>query len=189
MPGDYILKDGDIISVDCGFYRNSYHGDSAYTFAVGNVTPEALQLIKITKESLYLGIAQACDNNRVGDIGFAIEQFTFKQHGYGVVRELVGHGVGKNLHEDPQVPNYGRRGDGKKLKEGMVIAIEPMINMGTKNVYTDKDGWTVLTEDGKPSAHFEHTTAVRKGKGEALSSFAPIEAAEKANSELNSSYY
>jgi methionyl aminopeptidase len=189
MPGDYMLKDGDLISVDCGFFRNGYHGDSAYTFAIGNVKPEVLQLIKITKESLYLGVAQACDNNRVGDIGFAIEQFTHRQHGYGVVRELVGHGVGKNLHEDPQVPNYGRRGDGKKLKEGMVIAIEPMINMGTRDVYTDKDGWTVLTEDNMASAHFEHTTAVRKGKGEPLSSFAPIEAAEKANNELNSSYY
>jgi methionyl aminopeptidase len=189
LPGQYELKDGDIISVDCGFYRNSYHGDSAYTFAIGNVREEILQLLKVTKESLYRGVAQAHENNRVGDIGFAVEQYTFKEHGYGVVRELVGHGVGKKLHEDPQVPNYGRRGDGKKLKEGMVLAIEPMINMGTRDVHTAKDGWTVLTTDGKPSAHFEHTTAVRKTKGEPLSSFAPIEAAEKTNPELNSSYY
>ncbi|MCD6011843.1 MAG: map [Flavipsychrobacter sp.] len=189
FPSEYELKDGDIVSVDCGVYMNSYHGDSAYTFAIGNVKDEVLQLLKITKESLYLGVEQARDHNRVGDISFAIENFTNKLHGYGVVRELVGHGVGKKLHEDPQVPNFGRRGDGKKLKEGMVLAIEPMINMGTRDVYTMDDGWTVRTRDGKPSAHFEHTTAVRRNKGEHLSSFAPIEAAEQANSELNSSYY
>ena len=189
FPSAYELKDGDIISVDCGFYKNGYHGDSAYTFAVGNVKPEVLQLLKITKESLYLGVAQARENNRVGDIGYAVEHFTSREHNYGVVRELVGHGVGKKLHEDPQVPNYGRRGDGKKLREGMVLAIEPMINLGKKEVYTKSDGWTVVTIDGKPSAHFEHTTAVRKSKGEPLSSFAPIEAAETANPELNSSYY
>ena len=135
FPSDYELKDGDIISVDCGFYRNGYHGDSAYTFAIGNVAPEVLQLLRVTKESLYRGMAQARDNNRVGDISFAVENYTAVQHGYGVVRELVGHGVGKDLHEDPQVPNYGRRGDGKKLKEGMVIAIEPMINLGTREYY------------------------------------------------------
>lgn len=189
LPGEYELKDGDIVSVDCGFYRNGYHGDSAYTFAIGNVKPEVLQLLKITKESLYLGVEQAHENNRVGDIGYAVEYYTFKQHGYGVVRELVGHGVGKKLHEDPQVPNYGRRGDGKKLKEGMVLAIEPMINLGTRDVHTAKDGWTVVTDDHKPSCHFEHTTAVRKAKGEPLSSFEPIEKAEKANAELNCSYY
>ena len=189
FPSDYILKDGDVISVDCGVYMNGYHGDSAYTFAVGNVKPEVLQLLKITKESVYRGVAQACENNRVGDISFAVENFTNKEHGYGVVRELVGHGVGKQLHEDPQVPNFGRRGDGKKLREGMVLAIEPMINLGTREVHTLADGWTVVTNDGKPSAHFEHTTAVRKSKGEPLSSFAPIEAAEKANTELNSSFY
>lgn len=186
FPGSYILKDGDVISVDCGVYMNGYHGDSAYTFAIGNVQTEVLELLRITKESLYRGIAQARDNNRVGDIGFAIEQFTAKEHGYGVVRELVGHGVGKKLHEDPQVPNYGRRGEGKRLKEGMVLAIEPMINLGTREIYTKEDGWTVVTADSKPSAHFEHTIAVRKGRGEPLSSFAGIEAAEQANSELNS---
>jgi len=189
FPSDYLLKDGDIISVDCGVYMNGYHGDSAYTFAVGDVKPEVLQLLKITKESVFRGVAQACENNRVGDISFAVEDFCSRQNGYGVVRELVGHGVGKQLHEDPQVPNFGKRGDGKKLREGMVLAIEPMINMGTKNVHTLTDGWTVVTDDKKPSAHFEHTTAVRKNKGEPLSSFAPIEAAEQANSELNTSYY
>ena len=189
FPSDYELKDGDIISVDCGVYMNSYHGDSAYTFAIGNVKPEVLQLLKVTKESVYRGVKQAIEHNRVGDISFAIENFTAKENGYGVVRELVGHGVGKQLHEDPQVPNYGRRGDGKKLREGMVLAIEPMINLGKREVYTKKDGWTVVTNDGKPSAHFEHTTAVRRNGGEHLSSFAPIEAAEQANTELQSSQY
>lgn len=189
FPSEYELKDGDIVSVDCGVYMNGYHGDSAYTFAIGNVKEEVLKLLKVTKESVYLGVEQARDSNRVGDISFAVENYTNKVHGYGVVRELVGHGVGRQLHEDPQVPNFGRRGDGKRLKEGMVLAIEPMINLGTREVYTLDDGWTVKTKDGKPSAHFEHTTAVRKNKGEPLSSFAPIEAAERANTELNSSQY
>ena len=185
FPSAYVLKDGDIISVDCGFYRNGYHGDHAYTFGIGNVAPEILEMMRITKESLYRGITQARSSNRVGDISFAIEDYTFRQHGYGVVRELVGHGVGKDLHEDPQVPNFGRRGDGKKLVERQVIAIEPMINMGTKDVYTMDDGWTIVTGDGKPSCHYEHTVAVRRNGGEALSSFVPIEAAEQANPELN----
>ncbi len=189
FPSDYELKDGDIVSVDCGFYKNGYHGDSAYTFAIGNVKPEVLQLLKITKESLYRGVAQAREFNRVGDVSYAVENFTAREHGYGVVRELVGHGVGRELHEDPQIPNFGRRGDGKKLKQGMVIAIEPMINLGTRDVNTLQDGWTVVTMDGKPSAHFEHTIAVRKNAGEHLSSFEPIEAAEQANRELNCSYY
>ncbi|HXS35513.1 MAG TPA: type I methionyl aminopeptidase [Flavipsychrobacter sp.] len=189
IPGEYELKDGDIVSVDCGVFMNGFHGDHAYTFAIGNVKPEILKLLRVTKESLFRGIAQAKDGNRVGDISFAIEQFTAKENGYGVVRELVGHGVGKKLHEDPQVPNYGRRGDGKRLQEGTVLAIEPMINLGTREVYTMEDGWTVVTADGKPSAHFEHTTVVRKGRGEALSNFAPIEQAEQANKELNSSSY
>lgn len=189
IPGKYELKDGDIISVDCGFYRNGYHGDSAYTFAIGDVKPEVLQLLKVTKECLYLGVEQAKDNNRIGDISFAIEHYTSRVHPYGVVRELVGHGVGRQLHEDPQVPNYGKRGDGKRLREGMVLAIEPMINLGKKDVFTWDDGWTVATKDGLVSAHFEHTTAVGKRGGEPLSSFTPIEAAEKLNPELNSSYY
>ena len=189
FPGKYELKDGDIISVDCGFYKNGYHGDSAYTFAIGNVKPEVLQLLKVTKESVFRGVAQAKEHNRIGDIAFAVENYTSREHRYGVVKELVGHGVGKELHEDPQVPNYGKRGDGKKLKEGMVLAIEPMINLGTREVYTLDDGWTVVTRDKKPSAHFEHTTAVRRNSGEPLSSFAPIEAAELVNAELNSSYF
>jgi methionyl aminopeptidase len=189
FPSDYILKDGDIVSIDCGFYINGYHGDSAYTYAIGDVKPEVLKLLKVTKESLYRGIAKAADNNRVGDISYAVENYCFAENGYGVVRELVGHGVGRDLHEDPQVPNFGRRGDGKKIKDGMVLAIEPMINLGTREVHTLPDGWTFVTADGKPSAHFEHTTAVRKGKGEPLSSFDLIEAAERANKELNSSYF
>ena len=160
FPSDYVLKDGDIISVDCGVYMNGYHGDSAYTFAIGNVAPETLKLLQVTKQSLYKGIAEAKENNRVGDISFAIENYTHKEHGYGVVRELVGHGVGKNLHEDPQVPNYGRRGDGKRLKEGIVIAIEPMINMGRKEVVTLEDGWTVVTIDGE--TQIEITREIRR---------------------------
>ncbi len=188
FPSEYELKDGDIISVDCGFYRNGYHGDHAYTFAIGNVAPEVLQMMRITKESLAKGILQARANNRVGDISWAIESLTYKEHRYGVVRELVGHGVGKDLHEDPQVPNFGRKGDGKKLKEKSVIAIEPMINLGVKEVYTLDDGWTIVTADGKPSCHYEHTTVVRRNGGEALSSFTPIEAAERVNPELNTGH-
>lgn len=188
FPSDYILKDGDVISVDCGVYMNGYHGDHAFTFAVGDVNPEVLKLLKVTKESLMKGVAAAKVGNRVGDISFAVEDYTAREHGYGVVRELVGHGVGKKLHEDPQVPNYGRRGDGKRLKEGMVLAIEPMINLGRRNIYTAEDGWTIVTADGKPSAHFEHTTVVRPNSGEALSNFAPIEEAIKANPELNKDY-
>jgi methionyl aminopeptidase len=189
FPGAYELKDGDIISVDCGVYMNGYHGDSAYTFAIGDVQPDVLQLLRVTRDSVFKGAEQAHDNNRVGDISYAVEQYCSKVHPYGVVRDLVGHGIGKKLHEDPQVPNYGRRGEGKRLKEGMVLAIEPMINLGTREVYTLDDGWTVVTKDGKPSAHFEHTVAVRKNRGETLSSFVDIEAAERANPELNSSHY
>ncbi len=188
FPSAYQLKDGDIISVDCGVYMNGFHGDHAYTFAIGDVKPEVLKLMRVTKEALAKAVAQAKENNRVGDISFAVEQHTGREYGYGVVRELVGHGVGRKLHEDPQVPNYGRRGDGKRLKEGMVLAIEPMINLGSRDVYTMEDGWTVKTVDGKPSVHYEHTTAVRKNRGEALSDFAPIEAAERQNPELNTGH-
>ncbi len=184
FPGDYELRDGDIISVDCGFYRNGFHGDHAYTFGIGNVATEVLDMMRITKESLVKGIEQAKSNNRIGDIAHAIEYHTNKLHGYGVVRELVGHGVGKDLHEDPQVPNFGRRGDGKRIKEHSVLAIEPMINLGTREVYTLDDGWTIVTADGKPSCHYEHTTLVRRNSGENLSSFGPIEAAERLNHEL-----
>ena len=188
FPSDYQLRDGDIISVDCGFYRNGFHGDHAYTFAIGNVAQEIMDMMRITKESLARGILQARSNNRVGDISWAIEDHTFRKHGYGVVRELVGHGVGKELHEDPQVPNFGMRGQGKKLKEKCILAIEPMINLGTKDVYTLDDGWTVVTGDGKPSCHYEHTTVVRRNGGEALSNFGPIEAAERLNAELNTGH-
>lgn len=184
FPSDYELQDGDIISVDCGFYKDGYHGDHAYTFGIGNVDEATLDLMRVTKESLMLGIEEAKHGNRVGDISHAIEEHTAKKHGYGVVRELVGHGVGKNLHEDPQVPNYGRRGFGKRLKAGMVLAIEPMINLGTHNIFTGDDGWTILTADKKNSVHYEHTTLVAKGRGENLSDFTPIEEAEKANPEL-----
>jgi methionyl aminopeptidase len=189
FPSEYELKDGDIISVDCGFYKNGFHGDHAYTFAIGEVAPELLDLIRITKESLYLGIKQAVTGNRTGDIAWAIEEFTNRKHGYGVVRELVGHGVGRDMHEDPQVPNYGKRGSGKRLQENMVLAIEPMINLGTRHIYTMDDGWTIVTEDGKPSVHFEHNVCVRKGQPDILSDYTPIEIAEKANPNLNSSYY
>ncbi len=186
LPGKYEIKEGDVVSVDCGFNRKGYHGDHAYTFAVGDVPDEVLKLLRVTKDSLERGIAQAKEGNRVGDISYAIESYTAGKYGYGVVRELVGHGVGKNMHEDPQVPNYGRRGDGKRLKEGYVLAIEPMINLGGREVLTEEDGWTIRTVDNKASAHFEHTTLVRKGSGEALSSFVPIQEAERANANLNS---
>ena len=182
------LKDGDIVSVDCGAYKNGFHGDSAYTFAIGEISEEVKQLLRVTKQSLYKGIEKAVHGNRVGDISFAVQNYTEREHGYGVVRELVGHGLGRHLHEDPQVPNYGKRGTGAKLREGMVIAIEPMINMGTRNIYHDKDGWTIRTEDGKPAAHYEHTLCIRKNKAEILSSFTDIEAAEKLNVHLCSTY-
>ncbi len=188
FPTKDVLKDGDIVSVDVGAFKNGFHGDSAYTFAVGEISAEVKQLLRVTKESLYKGIEKAIHGNRVGDIAYAVQQYTEKEHGYGVVRELVGHGLGRKLHEEPQVPNYGKRGTGAKLKEGMVIAIEPMINMGTKNVYHDKDGWTIKTEDGKPAAHYEHTICIQRGKADILSSFTEIEAAEKANSNLCSDY-
>jgi methionyl aminopeptidase len=188
FPSGYELKDGDVISVDCGFYRNGFHGDHAYTFAIGNVAQEVLDMMRITKQALANGILQAKANNRVGDISWAIEELTSRKNNYGVVRELVGHGVGKNLHEDPQVPNFGQRGQGKRLRERCVLAIEPMINLGTKDVYTLDDGWTVVTADGKPSCHYEHTTVVKRNGGEALSSFGPIEAAERLNSELNTGH-
>ena len=174
IPDDNPLNNGDIISMDCGVVMNGYYGDSAYTYEVGEVSKEVKDLLIRTKESLYLGIDQAISGNRIGDIGFAIQRYV-EQFGYGVVRELVGHGVGRNLHESPEVPNHGRRGKGVMLKEGLVIAIEPMINMGTKRILQHNDGWTITTFDNKPSAHFEHTIVVRKGKAEILSSFEEIE--------------
>lgn len=176
FPTQYRLKGGDVVSIDCGVYLNGYHADSAYTHAVGEVKPEVKALLDDTKAALYLGIEQAVAGNRIGDIGAAIQQFTEKR-GYGVVRELVGHGLGRNLHEKPDVPNYGKRGSGVQLQPGLVLAIEPMINLGTKNVVQEADGWTIRTKDNKPSAHFEHTVVVRKEKAEILTSFEYIEQA------------
>ena len=174
IPNDTPLEEGDIISIDCGALKNGFYGDHAYTFAVGNVDPKIEKLLLLTKASLYEGIKSFKEGNRVGDLGYKIQNFC-EGNGYGVVRELVGHGVGKNLHESPEVPNHGRRGKGVILKEGLVIAIEPMINMGTKRILQHNDGWTITTIDNKPSAHFEHTIVVRKGKAEILSSFDEIE--------------
>jgi methionyl aminopeptidase len=184
FPGKNELKNGDIISVDIGVIMNGWHGDHAYTFAIGEVSAEIMKLIRVTKESLYKGIEKAVAGNRVGDIAFAIQEHTERKNGYGVVRELVGHGLGKSLHEDPQIPNYGKRGSGGKLKEGLVIAIEPMINLGSREVYTEDDGWTVRTKDGKVSVHFEHDVCVRKNKADILSDYSIIEKAEKINSAL-----
>jgi methionyl aminopeptidase len=189
FPNDAPLKEGDIVSVDMGVILNGWHGDHAYTFILGEVSPEVLQLVRVTKESLYKGIEKATVNNRVGDISYAIQEHTEHRYGYGVVRELVGHGLGKSLHEDPQVPNYGKRGTGPKMKENLVLAIEPMINLGSREVFTDEDGWTVRTRDGKPSVHFEHDVCVKRNKALILSDYSIIEAAEKANTHLNSSYY
>lgn len=176
IPTQKALKEGDIVSVDCGVKKNGYYGDHAYTFAVGQISPELEQLLRVTKECLYKGIEQMHSGNRVGDISYAIQQHA-EAHGYGVVRELVGHGIGKSMHEEPEVPNYGKRGNGPKLKEGMVLAIEPMINLGTKNIRHLNDGWTIQTADGKASAHFEHDVAIVDGKPDILSSFAFIEEA------------
>jgi len=174
FPGDYVLKDGDIISVDGGVVLNNYISDSAYTFAVGEVSEEVKSLLEVTKASLNLGIEQAVSGKRVGDISFAVQDYV-DRFGYGIVKELVGHGVGMELHEKPEVPNYGRRGNGPKLMEGMVIAIEPMINLGKAGVKFWDDGWTVSTIDGKPSAHFEHTVSISKGKADVLTTFSYIE--------------
>ena len=174
IPSNYELKDGDIVSIDCGTLKNGFNGDSAYTFCVGEVAYDVRRLLKTTKESLYLGIEQAVEGKRVGDISNAVQTYCEKK-GYSVVRELCGHGVGKRLHEDPEVPNYGRRGCGPLLKSGMVIAIEPMINLGSRNIVIERDGWTTRTRDRKPSAHFEHTVAVREGKADILSSFKYVE--------------
>jgi len=174
FPSQRVLKDGDIVSVDCGTIKNGFYGDSAYTFAVGDINEEVLMLMKRTKESLYLGIENAVAGKRIGDIGYAVQSYV-ESFGYSVVRDLVGHGLGRNLHEKPEVPNFGRRGRGIKLRENLVIAIEPMINLGTKRVVQEKDGWTIRTADRRPSAHFEHDVVVRKGKAEILSTFDYIE--------------
>ncbi len=174
IPGAYEVKEGDVISIDCGVQYKGYHSDAAYTYPLEGVKKEVLDLLDRTYESLYLGIQQAKAGNRIGDVGFAIQSYV-ESFGYGVVRELVGHGVGKNLHEDPEVPNYGKRGKGPKIVAGMVFAIEPMINLGTKNVVQEKDGWTIRTSDRKPSAHFEHMVAVYEDRTEVLTTHEDIE--------------
>ncbi|MCT4643556.1 MAG: type I methionyl aminopeptidase [Carboxylicivirga sp.] len=174
IPNNTPLKEGDVVSVDCGVLLNDFYGDSAYTFQIGEVAPEVKALLDATKESLYRGIEQAVENNRLGDVGNAIQTYT-EERGYTVVREMVGHGIGKNLHEAPEVANYGRKGNGTKLKSGMVIAIEPMINLGKRQIVQEDDGWTIRTIDKKVSAHYEHTVAVRKGKADILSSFKFVE--------------
>ena len=173
IPNDKPLEEGDIISIDCGALKNGFYGDHAYTFAVGEIAPETQKLLDVTKASLYVGIKEFKLGNRVGDVGYAIQNFC-ESHGYGVVRELVGHGLGTTMHEDPEMPNYGRRGRGKKFLEGQVVAIEPMINLGTHKIRQHKDGWTITTLDQKPSAHFEHDVAIVDGKPELLSTFAYI---------------
>ncbi len=174
FPGNYEIKDGDIVSVDCGVILNKFFGDSAYTFPIGNVESETLKLLQVTKECLVLGVEKAVTGMRVGDVGYAVQEHAEK-NGFGVVKELVGHGVGVKLHEKPEVPNYGKRGSGIKLEDGMVIAIEPMINAGRAGVKFWDDGWTVSTIDKKPSAHYEHTVAIKKGKADVLSTFSLIE--------------
>ncbi|MEQ8810712.1 MAG: type I methionyl aminopeptidase [Imperialibacter sp.] len=176
IPSGKPLAEGDIISIDCGVLKNGYYGDQAYTFMVGEVSDEIKKLLRVTKECLTLGIEQATSSNRIGDISFAIQAHA-EANGYGVVRELVGHGLGKKMHESPEVPNYGRRGSGPKIKEGLVIAIEPMINMGTRRVKQLRDGWTIITADNRPSAHYEHDVAIVDGKPDVLTTFDFVEEA------------
>lgn len=180
IPSDYVLRDGDIISVDCGTLKDGFCGDSAYTFAVGEITEDIKHLLQTTKESLYQGIEKAVAGNRIGDIGEAIQTYCEKRK-CSIVRELVGHGIGRNMHESPEVPNYGRKATGSLLKKGMCIAIEPMVNLGSKNVVFEEDGWTVRTKDRKMSAHFEHTVAIREDKADILSTFEFIESVLTTN--------
>jgi len=176
IPSNRAFEEGDIVSIDCGAIKNEFYGDHAYTFAIGEVRPEVEKLLQVTKESLYLGIDQMRTGKRIGDIGFAIQEHA-EQFGYGVVRELVGHGLGKSMHEDPQVPNYGRRGKGKRIQDGMVLAVEPMINLGTKDVMMLEDDWTIVSADKQYSAHFEHDIAVVNGTPDILSTFDFVEEA------------
>jgi methionyl aminopeptidase len=184
IPSNKELKDGDIISVDCGVLLNGFYGDSAYTFAVGEISDTHRKLLKVTQQCLYLGIEKAIEGNTLGDVSYAIQNHAEKE-GYSVVRELVGHGIGRHLHEAPEVPNYGKQGKGLRLKEGLVIAIEPMVNMGNRIIFQEKDGWTIRTADRKPSAHFEHTVTVGKEKADVLSSFKYIEEALRLNNNNN----
>lgn len=184
IPSKQEFREGDIVSVDCGVYANEYYGDAAYTFALGEIDEDTMELLWTTREALDKGISQAVAGNRLGDISFAIQSFAENEHGFGVVRELVGHGLGRELHEAPEVPNYGRRGSGPLLKSGLVLAIEPMINMGRKEVMQSEDGWTILTRDRKPAAHYEHTIVVREQEAERLSDHRIVEEALKKNPHL-----
>lgn len=183
IPGSRVIKEGDIVSIDCGTLWNGFYGDSAYTFGVGEILPEHAELLKRTKESLLLAVEQAVSGKRIGDIGSTVQKYV-EGFGYTVVRELVGHGVGRHLHEKPEVPNYGRKGTGIKLKSGMCLAIEPMVNLGGREISQDNDGWTIRTADGKPSAHFEHDVVVRDGKADVLSTFEYVEEVIKKNINL-----
>lgn len=183
IPGSRVIKDGDLVSIDCGVLLGGFHGDSAYTFPVGDVSEEKMQLLRVTMTSLEKGIGNVRAGNRVGDISSAIQEYA-ESFGYGVVRELVGHGIGRNLHEKPEVANYGKKGSGTVLKTGMTIAIEPMINMGSRQIRQLSDGWTVVTHDNKPAAHFEHTVAVLDDCADILSSFSSIELAVRSNSNI-----
>ena len=181
---DQVFQDGDIVSVDCGVHLNGFHGDSAYTFPVGEVDEAVMELCRVTNTSLYKGIDAAIVGNRIGDIGFAIQQYAEREHGYGIVRELVGHGIGRELHEAPEVPNYGKRGRGPVLKHGLVVAIEPMVNLGRKEVRTERDGWTIYAKDRKPSAHYEHSIVVLKTGPQPLSDHSIIEEALEKNPDV-----
>ena len=181
IPSKKEFQDGDIVSVDCGSFMNGFYGDSAYTFALGNVEQEVMELLRVTNTSLYKAIEAAIPGNRIGDIGFAVQHYCEREHKYGVVRELVGHGIGRELHESPEVPNYGKRGGGPKIKEGLVIAIEPMVNLGKKEVRQSSDGWTIISKDRKPSAHFEHTIAIKPEGADILSNHKMVEEAVLKN--------
>jgi len=185
IPDQREIKDGDIVTIDCGVKMNGFYGDSAFTFAVGDVKPEVLELLIVTRESLDFGIGQAISGNRIGDIGYAVQNHAETKHGFGVIREMVGHGIGTKLHEPPEVPNYGKRGKGQQLQEGMTIAIEPMINLGSREVVFKKDGWTLHSRDLKPSAHYEHTIVIRKAEAEVLSDHNRVEMAVKNNANLS----
>ena len=194
IPDKTVLKEGDIVSVDCGVLLNGYYADSAFTFPVGDISDELKNLLRVTRKALQLAVAQAKVGNRMGDIGFAVQDYCERVHGYGVVREMVGHGIGKKMHEPPEVPNYGKKGNGVKLQAGMTIAIEPMINLGKRSIAQDEDGWTIFATDRKPSAHYEYTVAIRKNGPEVLTPFDYIDAAVKldwlhqADTKVSSSY-
>jgi len=185
IPTDVPFQDGDIVSIDCGSFMNGFYGDSAFTFAIGEVDAEIMELLHVTNTSLYKAIDHVRKGNRLGDIGYAVQSYAEVEMGYGVVRELIGHGIGRNLHEKPDVPNFGQRGKGPLLKEGLVIAIEPMVNLGSKEIRQSKDGWTIISKDGKPSAHYEHTVAVTKNGPDILSNHVFIQDAIKKNANIS----